>query len=112
MRDGDRVLLCSDGLYAELEDAEIAELLRAHADPQEASDALVAAANDRGSHDNVTVLVVEVVSGGGDSVKVDIPAMGQENDGSPDRQGASPSPEPATRIERRDATREATQRTA
>jgi protein phosphatase len=58
---GDRFLMCSDGLFGELADAVIAPLL-AFPDPQRAAEALVAAANDAGGHDNVTALVVDVES--------------------------------------------------
>ncbi len=55
--DGDRLLLCTDGLTGAVEDAHIAELLRRHADPQEACRALVQAALDGGGRDNVTVVL-------------------------------------------------------
>lgn len=58
---GDRYVLCSDGLVDEVDDARIAELLRQNPDPQAAADRLVAAANDNGGRDNVTVVVVNVV---------------------------------------------------
>lgn len=60
--DGDRFLICSDGLFTELPDAVIVPLL-AVGGPQQAAEALVAAACDAGGHDNVTVLVVDVNPG-------------------------------------------------
>jgi protein phosphatase len=59
---GDRYLLCSDGLFNELGDARIAELL-GDGPAQEVASRLVAEAVAEGGHDNVTVLVVEVVEG-------------------------------------------------
>ncbi|MEY4401647.1 MAG: hypothetical protein RL072_1512 [Actinomycetota bacterium] len=59
---GDRYVLCSDGLVDEVEDERIAQLLRETPDPQAAADRLVAAANDNGGRDNVTVIVVDVVA--------------------------------------------------
>lgn len=59
-RAGDRYLLCSDGLFTELSDEKILELL-AYADPQQAATSLVAAANDAGGRDNITAVVVDVV---------------------------------------------------
>jgi protein phosphatase len=56
---GDRLLVCSDGLYDALPDGQVQGVLRAHADPQEASDALVATATAVGARDNVTVVVVD-----------------------------------------------------
>jgi PPM family protein phosphatase len=60
---GDRYLVCSDGLFGEVDDATIAEQLRAISDPNEAAKRLVDMACDAGGHDNVTVLVVDVVEG-------------------------------------------------
>lgn len=55
---GDRFLLCSDGLYKELDESEIGEcLLRGSA--RDACAALVDTALARGSRDNVTVVVVQ-----------------------------------------------------
>jgi PPM family protein phosphatase len=59
LRGGDWLLLCSDGLNDELEDAEIAQILRTHASPEAAADALIAAALARGGRDNVSAVVVE-----------------------------------------------------
>jgi protein phosphatase len=56
---GDRILACSDGLPDEVTDRHIAEILRAHPDPQDAADHLVAAALVAGGRDNVTVVVVD-----------------------------------------------------
>lgn len=57
LRPGDLLLLCSDGLSAVLDDAALAGLLAAHEDPQAAADALLVAALEAGSTDNVTALV-------------------------------------------------------
>jgi serine/threonine protein phosphatase PrpC len=54
----DRLLVCSDGLHAQLSDEEIANLLGG--DPLEACDRLVAAANARGGPDNITVQVLRI----------------------------------------------------
>ena len=58
LKRGDRLMLCSDGLTAHVEDREIAEILRRHSDPYEAARELVAAANAGGGTDNVSVIVV------------------------------------------------------
>jgi len=57
---GDRYVLCSDGLVDEVDDEQIASILRASSDAQLAADTLVAAANANGGRDNVTVVVVDV----------------------------------------------------
>ncbi|HVT70536.1 MAG TPA: protein phosphatase 2C domain-containing protein [Trebonia sp.] len=59
---GDRYLLCSDGLSGELREEDMLPLLAA-GNPQQAADALVAAANDAGGRDNVTVIVVDIEAG-------------------------------------------------
>jgi PPM family protein phosphatase len=53
---GDRVLLCSDGLYNVLEDRELENLLRPGA-AAAACKALIDAANARGTADNLTAAV-------------------------------------------------------
>jgi protein phosphatase len=57
LADGDRVLLCTDGLTDRVEDGRIAELLAAHPRPDQACRALVEAALEAGGRDNVTVVV-------------------------------------------------------
>jgi serine/threonine protein phosphatase Stp1 len=57
--DGDRFLLCSDGLSKELSDAEMLEILRVD-DAEPAAERLVAAALARNARDNVTAVVLEV----------------------------------------------------
>lgn len=58
--DHDRYMLCSDGLVDEISNEEILAILMQNADPQRAAESLLAAANDRGARDNVTVIVVDV----------------------------------------------------
>ncbi|QKJ21023.1 serine/threonine-protein phosphatase [Microbacterium hominis] len=55
---GDRVLVCSDGLSGELDDAAILEILTSEADPQSAATRLVHEAMLKGGRDNITALVV------------------------------------------------------
>jgi protein phosphatase len=61
---GERLLMCSDGLYRELADESIRAALTLSGTPRSAADTLVALANQAGGHDNITVLVVDVRSGG------------------------------------------------
>jgi serine/threonine protein phosphatase PrpC len=57
---GDRLLLCSDGVFAVLSDDQIGEVLRQHADLDAVCDALITGANDGGGPDNVTAVALEV----------------------------------------------------
>lgn len=57
-RSGDQLLLCTDGLHRSVSDAEIAGFLGS--DPQQAADALVSAALQAGTTDNVSVIVMAV----------------------------------------------------
>ena len=59
LRRRDWLLLCSDGLNDELEDAEIAEVLRTRRTPEEAAQALIDGALAHGGRDNVSAVVVE-----------------------------------------------------
>ena len=59
---GDRYVLCSDGLVDEVDDDEIAAILRASTNPQVAADHLVRVANDHGGRDNTTVVVVDILA--------------------------------------------------
>jgi protein phosphatase len=54
---GDRLLLCTDGLNDSVPDPRIAELLARHPDPEEACRALVEAALEGGGRDNITVVL-------------------------------------------------------
>ncbi|MFZ5869435.1 MAG: PP2C family protein-serine/threonine phosphatase [Actinomycetota bacterium] len=56
---GERLVVCTDGLTNEVDDDQLAALM--DGGPQEVADALVDAAVSAGGHDNVTVVVVDVV---------------------------------------------------
>lgn len=58
---GDRLLICSDGLSGMLRDPEIETTLRRVHDPQRCASQLVNEAIAAGGHDNVTVIVADVV---------------------------------------------------
>jgi len=75
----DRVLVCSDGLTRELDDAAIAGILAEHSDPQQAAQHLVQRAVEAGGHDNVSAVVVDVATAVGDEdVHVTVPRAGAE----------------------------------
>jgi PPM family protein phosphatase len=57
---GDRLLLCSDGLFNELDDDRIAAILASVPDPTDAAARLVDEANAAGGADNITALVLDI----------------------------------------------------
>ena len=61
VRADDRYLLTTDGVHGSLDDRRIARLLGDAPSPEAAADALVAAALDAGSMDNVSTLVIEIL---------------------------------------------------
>ena len=58
LKDGDRFLVCSDGLFKDVGDREMGELV-ATGSPVDASDTLIETVLDREAPDNVTVIVVD-----------------------------------------------------
>lgn len=61
---GQRLLLCSDGLHGEVDDETIGAALTMNGRPESAAEVLIARANAHGGHDNITVVVIDVLSGG------------------------------------------------
>jgi serine/threonine protein phosphatase PrpC len=59
---GERLVLCTDGIHDSLPDTRIAEIARSAATPAAAADALVQAALAIDGGDNLTAVVVEMVS--------------------------------------------------
>lgn len=57
---GDRLLLCSDGLWEMVTDDIIAQVLNEFKTAQAACDALIRSANQHGGEDNITVIVVDM----------------------------------------------------
>jgi serine/threonine protein phosphatase PrpC len=57
LADGDRLLLCTDGLTDMVSEQEIAQALADHADPQESCRVLVDLALDHGGKDNITIVL-------------------------------------------------------
>ncbi|MBU6288573.1 MAG: PP2C family protein-serine/threonine phosphatase [Chloroflexota bacterium] len=62
VEDGDRFLLCTDGLWGEVQDHEIASAMAMP--PEGGCERLVAMANERGGGDNVSVSIIHVRDAG------------------------------------------------
>lgn len=62
---GDRYLLCSDGLFNEVDESRIAATLRRLADPNEACRELIRLANEGGGRDNITCVIVDIADDSG-----------------------------------------------
>ena len=60
LSEGDRVLLCSDGLSNMVEDDEIRDIVVDYDDPYEVVDSLIQRANYYGGNDNISVIVVSI----------------------------------------------------
>ena len=63
LKPGDRLLLCTDGVFAVLDDDQISDVLQREAELDSLCNALIQGANDGGGPDNVTAVVLEVDAG-------------------------------------------------
>ena len=84
LRQGDMLLLCSDGLSGKLRNEEIRKIVaESGEDLNAACAALVAAANDRGGEDNITVVLArfsgeELEDGAADRITVELPVAEED----------------------------------
>jgi len=60
LQPGDRMLVCSDGLSSSVRPERLSELMNEPVDITACAKSLIAAANDAGGPDNITVILVEV----------------------------------------------------
>ncbi len=58
----EKILLCSDGLTGEVEDEDIARILKSETDNQKAVKKLIDTANNKGGSDNITIVLVSAPS--------------------------------------------------
>ena len=57
---GDTIILCTDGLWGEVSEEEMAQMATQLLNPQEMASELVALANQRGGPDNMTVIIMQI----------------------------------------------------
>ena len=60
LEQGDRLLLCSDGLWGEIEDEDIEAILNHYQDPRVVCREMIRAAHHGGGRDNITVVMAEI----------------------------------------------------
>jgi len=60
LRPGDKLLLCSDGLWEMVHNQNLQDLLKEQGNPQVVCDKLITLANENGGEDNITAIVVHV----------------------------------------------------
>ena len=79
VHDGDRLMICSDGLTTEVEDERIRQELQSRHTAQDAVDGLIGLALRGGGRDNITVVVVDVEDSAAESERNDTsPRDGEE----------------------------------
>jgi hypothetical protein len=78
LSDGDRLLLCSDGVSEYVGEAEVGEVLTSQPSPARAAQRLVDLALERGGEDNATALVIKVIEAG----ESPVPAAQRQRDDS------------------------------
>ena len=61
LKPGDIYMICSDGLSGMVDDNAMGEILKTTPELREAANRLVAAANEAGGHDNITVVLIRAV---------------------------------------------------
>jgi len=106
LAEGDRLLLCTDGLTGMVAESRVAEILAEATDPRSVADALVREANEAGGVDNITAIVIDIVPGDPPPAPVrttteTMPAMAAEPAPSAAVEPAAPAAEPAPARQRR-----------
>jgi protein phosphatase len=86
---GDRLLICSDGLYNEVDDNAIATVMRKTRDPKAAARQLVEMANANGGADNISVVVIDVTDDDGRAESASAALAGEAPPDPLHRRGAS-----------------------
>jgi serine/threonine protein phosphatase PrpC len=57
---GSRLLICSDGLWNQVSESNLQQIIQGSKSPQEACDHLITVANDRGGPDNITAILIQI----------------------------------------------------
>jgi protein phosphatase len=83
LRDGDMLLLCSDGLSGKLRNEDIRQIVADAGDLSAACSALIAEANNRGGEDNITVVLArfsgdDLRDPNDDRITVELPPLDED----------------------------------
>jgi PPM family protein phosphatase len=87
LNEGDRLLLCSDGLSSMVPPEDIESVLQTERDPDAAAGRLIDLANESGGEDNITVIIVDITPDG---------VAAEPADASASQAAPPPPPPPAT----------------
>jgi protein phosphatase len=84
LRQGDMLLLCSDGLSGKLRSEDIQNICASNPDLAKACDELIAEANNRGGEDNITVILArfsgdELEDPASDRITIELPPIEEED---------------------------------
>ena len=84
LRQGDMLLLCSDGLSGKLRSEDIQNIVAGNSDLAKACDELIAEANNRGGEDNITVILArfsgdELEEPASDRITIELPPLEEED---------------------------------
>jgi PPM family protein phosphatase len=75
VQSGDVLLLCSDGLTSMISEEQITQILSSAPSLERAAQHLIAAANEAGGRDNITVILFSLEEVGGDGLAADQPTV-------------------------------------
>ncbi len=83
LRNGDTLLLCSDGLSGKLRSEDIQNIISSNEDLSKACDELIAEANNRGGEDNITVILArfsgeELQDPASDKITIELPPLEED----------------------------------
>ena len=60
VKPGDRLLLCSDGLYGMVPERELAQLMRSSKSPDKVCRRMIERANQNGGRDNISAVYIRI----------------------------------------------------
>jgi serine/threonine protein phosphatase PrpC len=80
LKQGDRILLCSDGLHGYVDEREIKREMLARPEPEAGVQALVDMANSNGGPDNITALVIHLLEVPPVTGELNLPVAGSQDE--------------------------------